>query len=340
MKAVVFNGINEDLAFVEKPIPALDEGDVLVKVELCGICTSDIMALQGDATDYAPPVVLGHEIAGVIVESRNVNFKENQKVSIDPVMSCGVCYYCKHGMEKFCPEIKGIGHDIDGGYAEYVKVPKKLADSKGIAVVPDEVTMEELVFLEPLACCLGALREMELGENVVILGAGPIGLLFLQLARQRGAKVFISEPLQHRRDMAKMLGAEDIFDPDSVSVTQLIHDITRGIGVDSVISATNNPVVIPDMFKMLRRGGYANFFGLFPHNTKIELSAEKLHFSGHKVLASWAMTRKDTISAQKEISRRWMKLEPLLTGKFPLDKPMEAFNYVIQRKGLKAAFVT
>lgn len=340
MKAVVFNGVGKELVLVEKPIPILNKGDVLVKVELCGICTSDIMAQQGDATDYTPPVILGHEIAGTIVESRNANFKENQKVSIDPVMSCGVCYYCKHGMEKFCPDINGIGHDIDGGYAEYVRIPQKLADSNGIAVVPDEVTMEELIFLEPLACCLGALREMEIGENVVILGAGPIGLLFLQLVRQKGSQVFISEPLKHRREMARMLGAENVYDPDSEPVIQIIRDLTNGIGADSVISATNNPIVIPDMFKMIRRGGYANFFGLFPHNTKIELDAEQLHFSGHKILASWAMTRKDTIAAQKEISKRWMNLKPLLTGKFPLDKPMPAFSYVIQRKGLKAAFTT
>lgn len=339
MKAIVFNGVGKDLVTVEKPIPALNKGDVLVKVELCGICTSDIMAQQGDATDYTPPVVLGHEIAGVIVESRNVNFKEDQKVSIDPVMSCGICYYCRHGMEKFCPEISGIGHDIDGGYAEYVRIPQKLADSNGIAVVPDEVTMEELVFLEPLACCLGALSEMELGENVVILGAGPIGLLFLQLAKHKGSQVIISEPLQHRRNMAKMLDAENVFDPNSEPIIQIIYDLTKGIGADSVISATNNPVVIPDMFKMLRRGGYANFFGLFPHNTKIELDTEQLHFSGHKVLASWAMTRKDTKKAQEEISKRWMKLEPILTGKFSLDDPMLAFNYVVQRKGLKAVFV-
>lgn len=340
MKAVVFNGVGKDLVSVEKPIPVLNKGDVLVKVKLCGICTSDIMAQQGDATDYTPPVVLGHEIAGVIVESRNANFKENQKVSVDPVMSCDVCYYCRNGMEKFCPEISGIGHNIDGGYAEYVRIPQKLADSNGIAVVPDEVTMEELVFLEPLACCLGALSEMKLGENVVILGAGPIGLLFLQLAKHEGAQVFISEPLKHRRNMAEMLGAENVFDPNSEPIVQIIYDLTKGIGADSVISATNNPAVIPDMFKMLRRGGYANFFGLFPHNTKIELDAEQLHFSGHKVLASWAMTRKDTIKAQEEISKRWMKLEPILTGKFSLDDPMEAFNYVVQRKGLKAAFVT
>jgi L-iditol 2-dehydrogenase len=338
MKTVVFTGPKEDLQTEEKPIPKLDDGDVLVKVDLCGICTSDISAQRGDATDYSPPVVLGHEIAGVIAETRNKCFSVGQKVSVDPVMSCGVCYYCKRGINKFCPEICGIGHDMDGGYAEYVRVPKKLADSGGLVVVPSEVPPEELVFLEALACCLGGVREMPLEDNIVILGAGPIGLLFLQLAKRKSVRTIVSEPLAHRRAMAEKLGADEVLDPLSGSIVIKIKELTGGLGADGVIAATNDPSVVPDVRKMLRRGGYANYFGIFPRDTKIILDTEDLHFSGHKVLASWALTRKDTAQAQKEISERWMTLEPILTGLFSLDQPMEAFNYVIQRIGLKAAF--
>lgn len=338
MKTVVFISIGKDLVVEERPIPSLDDGDVLVKVNLCGICTTDIMALNGDATDYTPPVVLGHEIAGTIAESRNEKFSIGQKVSVDPVISCGSCYYCRHNLQKFCRELCGIGHDIDGGYAEYVKIPKKLADTGGLLVVPDEVTMEEIVFLEPLATCMGAFREMKLGENLVILGAGPIGLLFLQLAKRDGTRVIVSEPLPHRRETAKLLGADDVIDSLSDDVPQIVRDLTDGVGADSVISATNNPVVIPDIFKMLRRGGYANLFGLFPKDTRVELDIEQLHFSGHKVLASWAMTRQDTADAQKEIAKRWLNVKPILTGLFPLDDPMSAVNYVTERKGLKAVF--
>jgi L-iditol 2-dehydrogenase len=338
MKSIVFVEIGKDLIVQEKLIPVLNDGDVLVKVDLCGICTSDIMAWRGDATDYTPPVVLGHEIAGTIAESRNKGFSIGQKVSVDPVISCGSCYYCRRNLQKFCREICGIGHDIDGGYAEYVRIPKKLADSDGLIVVPDDVPAEEIVFLEPLATCLGALREMPLGDNLVIMGAGPIGLLFLQLAKRNGTRVIISEPLAHRREVARLLGADDIIDSMSDDVPQIIRDLTKGVGADSVITATNNPVVIPDVFKMLRRGGYANLFGLFPSNTKVEIDVEQLHFSGHKVMASWAMTRQDTADAQKEIAKRWLNIKPILTGLFPLDKPMEAINYVMERKGLKAVF--
>lgn len=338
MKAIVFTGPGEDLCVEERPIPKLDDGDVLVKVALCGICTSDIMAQQGDATDYSPPVVLGHEIAGTIVETKNDRFSCGQRVSIDPVMSCGVCYYCQRGTNKFCPHIRGIGHDIDGGYAEYVRVPQKLADSDGLIVVPEEVPMEELVFLEPLACCLGAIREMRMEDNLVILGAGPIGLLFLQLARLKGVRTIVAEPLAHRREVARSLGADEVLDVSAEPIVQKVKGLTEGVGADAVISATNDPSVIPSAFKMLKKGGYANFFGLFPRDTKIELDAEQLHFLGHKVLAGWALTRRDTDSARSYIVNRELVLGSLLTGRFPLDQPMEAFKYVAERKGLKAAF--
>lgn len=338
MKTVVFTGLGEDLVTVEKPIPALEDGDVLVKVDLCGICTSDIMAQRGDASDYSPPVVLGHEIAGVIAETRNDRFSTGQKVSVDPVMCCGVCYYCQRGLNKYCAEICGIGHDMDGGYAEYVRIPKGLADSGGLLVVPDEVPPEELVFLEALACVLGGFRETTLGDNLVILGAGPIGLLFLQLAKRAGVRTIITEPLAHRRAMAERLGAEEVLDPSAEAVVPRILELTDGIGADAVIAATNDPSVVPQVFQMLRRGGCANFFGLFPYGTKIELDVEQFHYSGHKVLSSWALTRKDSAQARNEIADRWLTLEPILTGRFSLDQPMEAFNYVVQRTGLKAAF--
>ena len=338
MKTVVFKAPGENLITEEKPIPDLEVGDVLVKVDLCGICTSDISAQRGDATDYSPPVVLGHEIAGVIAETRNKRFSIGQKVSVDPVTSCGSCYYCKRGMNKLCPEICGIGHDMDGGYAEYVRIPKKLADNDGLVVLPDEVPPEEIVFLEALACCLGGIRETPLEDNIVILGAGPIGLLFLQLAKRKGVRTIITEPLAHRRSIAEKLGADEVLDPLSEPVIPKIKDLTGGLGADGVIAATNDPSVVPEVRKMLRRGGYANYFGIFPHDTKIILDSEDLHFSGHKILASWALNRKDTLQAQKEIAERWMNLEPILTGRFSLDQPMEAFNYVVQRTGLKAAF--
>ena len=338
MKTVVFTGPGEDLRVEEKPVPEPEDGGVLVRVDLCGICTSDIMAQRGDATDYSPPVVLGHEIAGVVAETRNDRFPAGQKVSVDPVMSCGVCYYCRRGTNKFCPDICGIGHDLDGGYAEFVSVPERLVNSGGLVAVPDEVPPEELVFLEALACCLGAVEEMPLEENLVVLGAGPIGLLFLQLARRKGVRTIVVEPLNHRRAVAERLGAEDVLDPSAGPVVPRILELTDGVGADAVIAATNDPSVVPDVFRTLRRGGYANLFGLFPCGTRVELDIEQLHYSGHKVLASWALTRGDTAKARSEIIDRWLVLEPILTGRFPLDRPMEALDYVAQRTGLKAVF--
>ncbi|MCZ6676305.1 MAG: alcohol dehydrogenase catalytic domain-containing protein, partial [Candidatus Poribacteria bacterium] len=158
MKTAVFEETGK-LSVQDKPVPHLDAGDVLIKVDLCGICASDLAALNGDVTDYSPPVVMGHELAGVVVESRHPDVKIGEKVTVNPMLSCGHCEYCRADLDKYCETIEGIGHDIDGGYAEYLRMPKHGVDTGKLIAVPDAIPPEELIFLEPLGCCINAMRE-------------------------------------------------------------------------------------------------------------------------------------------------------------------------------------
>ena len=158
MKTVTFERIGQ-LRIQEKPIPTLDAGDVLIQMELCGICASDLAALRGDVSDYAPPVVMGHELAGVIVESRHPDVKTGEKVTVNPMLSCGSCLRCQNDQDKYCDTIEGIGHDIDGGYAEYIRMPKHGVDTGKLIRVPETIPPEELLFLEPLGCCINAMQE-------------------------------------------------------------------------------------------------------------------------------------------------------------------------------------
>ena len=158
MKTVTLEKIGH-LRIEEKPIPTLDAGDVLIQMELCGICASDLAALRGDVSDYAPPVVMGHELAGVIVESRHPDVKTGEKVTVNPMLSCGSCLRCQNDQDKYCDTIEGIGHDIDGGYAEYIRMPKHGVDTGKLIRVPEIIPPEELLFLEPLGCCINAMQE-------------------------------------------------------------------------------------------------------------------------------------------------------------------------------------
>ena len=337
MKAAVFEETGK-LSVQDKPIPTLDSGDVLIKVELCGICASDLAALNGDITDYSPPVVMGHELAGVVVESRHPDVRVGEKVTANPMLSCGKCEYCRADLDKYCSNIEGIGHDIDGGYAEYLRMPKHGIDTGKLISVPDTISPEELIFLEPLGCCINAMRETIFDKSVAILGAGPIGLMFAQLTRRAGLRTFVLEPLAHRRNTADAVGANATFDITSEQVETLI-DQTDG-GVDTVISATVNDQRAIDLaFKVVRRGGCVNFFGLAPGGQELRINLEHFHYMGHKLMASWAFSRWSLNESRQMLIDDEINLTPLLTDRFPIERVIAGFENARQQRGVKSVLV-
>lgn len=335
MKAIVLEKIQQ-LSVQEKSIPALTDGDVLIEMELCGICASDLAALRGDVSDYAPPVVMGHELAGVIVESRHPDVKIGERVTVNPMLSCGACVECQNDLDKYCNTIEGIGHDIDGGYAEYMRMPKHGVDTDKLIRVPDSVPPEELLFLEPLGCCLNAMRETLFKDSVAILGAGPIGLMLTQLVKRAGLATYVVEPQPHRRVIAETLGADLTFDISSESVAHL-RDITNG-GVDTVISATtNNASAIALAFEIVRRGGCLNFFGLAPEGEELHINLEEFHYAGHKLMASWAFSRASLEEARQLLIEKALNFKPLLTDRFPIAQGLAAFDNAAAQRGVKTA---
>ncbi len=336
MKTVVFEKIQQ-LRIQEKPIPTLDSGDVLIQMELCGICASDVAALNGDVSDYAPPVVMGHELAGVIVDSRHPDVKIGERVTVNPMLSCGFCNDCKNDRDKYCRSIEGIGHDIDGGYAEYMRMPKHGIDTGKLISVAESISPEELLFLEPLGCCLNAMNETPFQNSVAILGAGPIGLMFTQLARRSGLETYVFEPLAYRRRVAETLRADATFGTSKDDVFTL-REITGG-GVDTVISATtNNAEAVALAFQVVRRGGSINFFGLAPEGEELRINLEQFHYDGHKLMASWAFSRASLDESRRLLMEEALNFDALLTAQFPIVEGIAAFENVAAQKGIKTAF--
>ncbi len=333
MKAVVFEKTHT-LSIQDIPIPKLDAGDVLIQMELCGICASDIAALRGDVSDYNPPVVMGHEIAGVVVESRHKQVNVGEKVTVNPMLSCGVCIHCRNDQDKYCNSIEGIGHDIDGGYTEYIRMPKHGIDTGKLIQVPNDIPQEELLFLEPLGCCLNAMDETIFQQTVAILGAGPIGLIFTQLTKRKGLATYVLEPLSNRRNAADAVGADATYDPSPEKIEHLIN-MTQG-GVDTVISATtNNAAVISLAYQMVRKGGCINFFGLAPEGEALNINLEEFHYMGHKLMASWAFSRANLEESRQLLLQKIINFKPLLTDRFSISQGLEAFDNAIGQRGIK-----
>lgn len=271
MKALQFKSPGS-VEVVEKNFPLCGDGELLVKVESCGVCGTDFHIYHGTAPAKRN-TILGHEFSGVVVEKGNESgdFSIGDKVAIDPNIYCGKCSYCREGKVQFCLNHKALGVTQDGGFAEFVLVPIQQAYK-----IPSDFPLSIASFAEPLSCCIRGIDRAEIksGENVVVVGGGAIGLMMMQLARISGAaKLIVIEPDKRRGELAIKLGADFVFAPDAENLLQSIKDITSG-GADTVIECVGKPEAVELGIGLTKRGGKVVVFGLAPVNSKIELDLQ------------------------------------------------------------------
>ncbi len=283
MKAVLFDKPHS-LNVVSRNLRPLSEGELLVRVEMCGICGTDLHIVEGNSRS-SPPVVLGHEFAGVVTEARNVRgIVPGQKVALDPNISCGVCYYCRRGLVHLCENLRALGVDIDGGMAEECIVPLQQA-----FVLPDDMSPLQSAFLEPLSCAVHGidLARISQGDTVVVVGAGPIGLLMLQLASHAGAaRVIAVEPVREKREVALTLGASAVIDPNGGDVVTAIRDLTL-VGADVVIECAGREETCALAIGLARRGGRVVLFGVCPIGRTIALEPHQVYFRELTIVGSY-----------------------------------------------------
>lgn len=214
MKSAVFYG-KHDMRVEEREVPEVGPQEVLIQVKACGICGTDVHIYEGDkgAAEVTPPTILGHEFAGVIVKRGNQvkNFREGDRVCIDPNCICGNCDFCKNGQVHFCEHMIGYGTTVNGGFAQYCVVRESQVYRLG-----ENTSFAQGAMTEPVACCLHGIDmcDIQPGHQVVVIGGGMIGLLMLQLAKLAGAtKVALLEPVEKKREMGRRLGADICIDP-------------------------------------------------------------------------------------------------------------------------------
>ena len=263
MQAVVFHGDGKwGIESAVKPRISADD-DVLLRVERASICGTDIHILATPPGHPATPgSILGHEYVATVTEAGAGigHLRPGDRVVIDPNITCGLCRYCRMGMTNVCENMTTLGIFRHGGLAEF-----SLAPAKSLHKISHEVSPERATLAEPLSCVLHAFEKAQLtpGENVVILGAGPIGLIFLMLCKTGGAgKVFMIEPVEFRRRTAESFGADGGFDSKAGNIAADIKEIT-GIGADIVIDAAGT--LLPEALQLVRPGGRVVLFGINQH---------------------------------------------------------------------------
>ena len=286
MRAAVLYNVR-DIRVQEVPKPSIGPSDVLVRVKSCGICGTDVHFYKGEWR-VKLPLIPGHEFSGVVEEIgenvRGINIGDH--VVAEPNITCGECYYCRMSERNFfCTELKALGVDIDGAYAEYVRVP-----SKNVYKIPNELSFEEAAMIEPLACCIRGLDNVgvKIGERVAIVGTGPIGLLLIQLVKMWGAtKVYAMDLLDERLKIAEKVGADVTVNPISQDPREVIMKDTGGVGVDVSIEAVGSVKAIETAFNLVRRGGRLLIFGVAPQDAVWHVKPFELYDKELKVVASY-----------------------------------------------------
>lgn len=340
MRAVILSGPNE-FAPGELERPSIGDNDILLEMKKAAICGTDIRILEGTKRKGVRyPSVIGHEMCGIICEvGRNVKgYKVGEKVAIANVIPCHSCHSCLTGRENACMNRKAIGYEFNGGFEEYVLIPEICIQSGNVIKLPEQVSFAEGALIEPLSCCIRGLKNAGTGFNdtVLVVGAGPIGLMHLQLSKIVGAKdVIVSEPIRSRREKAEKLGADCVVDPTKENLEQIIMERTKGLGVDVIIMAIGVPAIINSTLKLCRKGGTVNLFAGFAGTGEAMIEVNTIHYNEINVNGSTAYKREDYLEAADMVINQKVNLEEIVTHTFKIEEFQKAYEICKGGEGLK-----
>jgi L-iditol 2-dehydrogenase len=327
LKAAVIHGKN-DIRIEEYPTPQAGPGEIVVKVRSSGICATDIKTLLGQGLPKNLPTILGHEVVGEVFELGEgvAGFQTGERVAVYPIAVCGECYYCKNDRHNLCMKEFGLAHGIDGGFAEYVRLPRQIINAGGVVKIPKDLSYEKAVLAEPLSCGLAALRanKVKPGDKVVVVGAGPMGLIHLKISKWIGATVIMADLLDKRLKIADQMGADFCINVSKASLMDEVKKITGGTGAEVVITSLGIPKVIEESLKLVRNGGTFNIFGGPPAGQPITIDPRWIHYSEIIITGTFASTPDEFKKAIDLIASGELEVEDLISDKFTLDNMLDA----------------
>jgi len=329
MKSLVYMGPKQ-IEIRERPIPVINSGEALIKVKYCGICGSDLKIYRGKHSRIQPDTVLGHEFVGQVVDFKMADIHSEIKmgdyVVVEPIIHCHNCYYCKIGKYNLCNNRGIYGCDIDGAFAEFVKVP-----IDKIIKISNATNLKKMALVEPLAVAVSAVNKcnVKIGDRAVVLGGGPIGLLVSQVLQFTGvSKVIVSEINKFRIEMAKKLGLEAV-NPKEIDLGEYTKTLNKD-GVDIVIDTVGYPSAIKSALSLVRRGGLINIVSLYSESVPIDLL--KIVYSELTLKGTFIYTYNDFLKAKELLEAGLIKVKPLISAIYPLKDAVKVFKEIEEGK--------
>ncbi len=339
MKAAVFKDI-ENIVMEERPIPQCPEGGMLIKVHACGICGGDVRNYHNGLKGGVKNQIMGHEIAGEVIEvsSSITHFKVGDRVALAPDVSCGTCWYCKHGHVNLCTSHKMLGTHYPGGYAQYLALPPEVIQRGFVEPIPEGMPYEQAAFAETASAVIACqkLNNVSLGDTVVIIGDGPVGCLHIEVARARGAKKIILIGMDKLDLAAKFKPDLLLSNKNPEEVIQKVLEATDGIGADFVISAV--PSVRPQQqaLEMVRKRGRVIIYGGTPKNAEMTtLNSNLIHYNEITVIGAFSYPAVGLADALSAIHSGKINAAMYLNAKIPLEDVVKGMDMVTKGEALK-----
>ncbi len=341
MMAAVLYG-REHLQIEPVAVPEIGPGDVLVRVRVALTCGTDVKVFSRGyhARMIVPPAVFGHELAGDIVGVGETvtRFRLGQRVVAANSAPCNSCYFCQRDLQNLCEDLLFN----NGAYAEFIRIPSRIVE-RNTYEIPAHVNYHDAALVEPLACVLRGLEETGVrpGDSVAIIGLGPIGLMFVRLAKLHGARVIAIGRRKTQMDRAEAMGADELIcTADVENPVQCVRDLTQGRGAEIAIEAVGNPETWHWAVDMVRRGATVNFFGGCPNNSRVSLDTSLLHYSEITCKASFHHTPAHIRKALDIVARGDITALDFVNGEEPLANLLEVMRHLMSHNGhLKTAII-
>jgi len=339
MKAAVYYG-QQDIRIEETPIPEINDDEILVQMKACGVCGSDLMDWY---LKTRIPLVLGHEPAGTVAKKGNKveKFIVGDRVFVHHHVACLTCHYCLHGDYTLCKQF----HETNikpGGFAEYFKVPAPNVQ-KDTLKIPDKLSYEEATLIEPVACCIRAIKKcnIQTGDTVAVIGAGPTGLIHTALSKIFGAtKTIVSDLIDFRLRLAEQYGADITVNPKSRDLIETVRAETDGRGVDVAVVTAPNLEAYKVGINVCRRGGKLCLFAPTDPEKYLQISPKELFFSELQIIPSYSTSHLETRTALQLLEANRINAKQLITHRFKLLQTAQAFKTALETKESLKVIVT
>jgi threonine dehydrogenase-like Zn-dependent dehydrogenase len=323
MRAAVVYGAN-DIRVTEVPTPRAGPGEVLVRV-------------RGSGLPKSLPTILGHEVAGVIegLGDGVTGLEAGRRVAVYPIAACGDCFFCRRDRHPLCLEPYGLAHGADGGFAEYLAVPSQIVRLGGIVEI-GALPFDLAAMIEPLSCCLSAAEQCSTrpGDNVLIIGCGPLGLMHTIVSKAIGARVIAVDPNERRLAKASAIGADVTLNPDDGDPLEEVRRLTQ-VGADVAIAAVGIPEVVERFLPLVRNGGVFNIFGGTPSGETIRLDPRWLHYGEVVLTGTFGASLRHFKESLKFVRKHADVVSEVISERCPLEGLLDAVERVKTGAALK-----